>query len=132
MKKFIVYTRAIPGCCRIGEAPSVVEVEGEMVAAVDDPSVGWLPSGEFKFKILKPEFLYETHEIKLADGSRKKITVPPVYYSHAMYWTEIQAMSVAERMVRESLEFEVRKGRVESFSPEELKAKCAEIQKVML
>lgn len=132
MKKFIVYTRALPGCQKSEDVPSVIEVEGELVTAMEDPSIMWLPKGEFKFRITKPEFLYEMQELKQADGSKKKTAVPTVYYSHACYWTLIQARSVAERMVRESMDFEVRKGRVVSYTDEELKAKWFEIQEVLL
>lgn len=33
MKKFIVHIRALPGCCKTGDAPIVMEVEGELIAA---------------------------------------------------------------------------------------------------
>lgn len=132
MRKFIVYTRALPGCKTDSEAPTVVEVEGELVTAMEDPSIMWLPVGEFKFRITKPEFLNETHEVKQADGSRKKVQVPSVYYSHSCYATSVAARVVAVRMIQESLDFEVRKGRLTSYSNEELKAKYAEIQEVML
>ena len=63
MKKFIVYTRAIPGIRKGNDPPSVIEVEGELIKPTEDPSVMWLPPGEFKFRILKPEYLYEPKEI---------------------------------------------------------------------
>jgi DNA/RNA endonuclease G (NUC1) len=132
MRKFIVHTRAIPGCCKTGEVPAIVEVEGELVTAVEDSSIMWLPKGEFKFKVTSPQFLLEMQETKLSDGTKKKVAIPSVYYSHAVYETITQAKSVAEGMIRNSLEFEIRKGRLTSFSEEELKAKCAEIQEVML
>lgn len=133
MKKYIVYTRAIPGCCtKNSDAPAIVEVEGEIVSVLEDPSVMFLPKGEFKFKISRPSFLHEMQEIKQADGSRKKINVSPVYYSHATYSTAIQARSVAERMVQEGLDFEVRKGHLASYTDEELKVKCNDIQEILL
>lgn len=125
MRKFIVHTRAIPGH---KGGPFVIEVEGEMIAAIEDPSVMWLPEGEFRFRILKPEFLYEPHEIKQPDGSVKKVMLPPVYASHGVYWNEHQAAVAAERILRQELDFEIRKGRIESYTDEELKAKYAEIQ----
>jgi len=54
MKKFIIHNRALAGHPKTGEAPSVVEVEGEIILALEDPSVMWLPEGEFYFRILKP------------------------------------------------------------------------------
>lgn len=133
MKKYIVFTRALPGCCnKTSDAPSVVEVEGEIVSALEDPSVMFLPEGEFKFRISKPSFLHEMQEVKQADGTKKKTSVFPVYYSHAIYWTAIQARSVAEKMIREGLDFEVRKGRMTSYTDEELRVKCNEIQELLL
>ncbi len=131
MRKFIVHTRSLPGHKYTG-APIVLEVEGELIAAVEDPSVMWLPEGEFKFRITAPEALYEPKEIPQPSGPPKKEMVPPVYHSHACYWTVHGAQAAAERMVRSEMQFEIRKGRMESFTEEELKAKYAEIQTIML
>lgn len=133
MRKFIVYTRSLPaGCCKVStDAPTVVEVEGEMVTRSEDPSVGWLPEGEFKFRITKPDFLHEPVEIKLPDGSREKTMVPPVYHSHAVYYNVNQAHVAAEHMVRHSFAFTQRKGGAE-FTEEEVRAKFSEIQEVLL
>lgn len=129
MRKFIVHTRSLPGH---KGGPFVLEVEGEMIAAVEDPSVMWLPEGEFRFRIMKPEALYEPKEVEQEDGSMKKVMVPPVYHSHGIYWTVHQAAVAAEHILRQELEFEIRKGRIESYTQEELKAKYAEIQTIML
>jgi hypothetical protein len=133
MRKFIVYTRSLPsGCCKVvTDAPAVVEVEGEMVTQTEDPSVGWLPEGEFKFRITQPEFLYEPEEIKKADGTKEKRMVPPVYYSHAVYYNVHQAHVKAEHMVRDSFAFAERKHKGEA-TEEEVKAKIAEIQEILL
>lgn len=129
MRKFIVHTRAVPGCCKgAADAPSILEVEGELVSSLEDPSVTWMPSGEFMFRILKPEFLYESKETKLEDGSKKKIMIPTVYHSHAIYHELPAAQAAAKRMIKSGLDFEVRKGRLPSYTEEELDAKCAEVQ----
>ena len=47
MRKFIVHTRALPGCCKTGDAPIILEVDGEVVRGVEDPSVMWLTEGEY-------------------------------------------------------------------------------------
>ena len=40
MKKFVVHTRPFPGCCKgAGDLPTIVEVEGEVVSSLEDPSV---------------------------------------------------------------------------------------------
>jgi hypothetical protein len=132
MKTFIVHTRALPGCCKTGDAPSVVEIEGEVILAVEDPSIMWLPEGEFKFRVMAPEALYEPQEVKQADGSKKKVMVPTVYHSHAIYQSAAEAQLAAEKMVQMSLDFDVRKGRISSYTEEELKSKLAEIQTIML
>jgi hypothetical protein len=119
MRKFIVYTRAIPGCCKVGDAPTVVEVEGEVVSAQEDITVQWLPAGEFKFRITKPDFLLEKDS-------------ETIYYSHSVYWTIHGAYAAADRIIRQSLEFTQRKTKGEPFTEEELKAKIAEITEILL
>lgn len=133
MKAFIVHTRALPGCCKTGETPTIVEVSGTMVTAMEDPSILWaLKEGEFKFRITAPESLYEPHESKQPDGSKKKTMVPPVYHSHAVYLSLEEARKAAEQMIKSGLDFEVRKERLASYTEEELQAKYLEIQTVML
>jgi hypothetical protein len=133
MKKFVVHTRPFPGCCKgAGDLPTIVEVEGEVVSSLEDPSVTWLRQGEFYFRIMAPEALYEPHEAKQPDGSKKKTMVPTVYHSHAIYHTLVEAQAAAKRMIKSGLDFEVRKGRLTSYTDEELTAKCGEIQTVML
>lgn len=134
MRKFIVHTRVVPGCCKTDEGTpiTIIEVEGEMIKQAEDASVGWLPYGEFKFRILKPEFLHEPQEVRKPDGSVIKIMTSPIYHSHAIYWNIYQAQVAAERMVRESLEFTQRKTKGESFTEEELKTKIAEITTIRL
>src|SRR5574337_139712 len=97
MRVYIVHTRPLPGCCKTGDVPTIMEVEGEIVTPAEDPSVMWLPEGECRFRITKPDS-------KLA----------------------------AERMVQSGLDFEVRKGRLASYTEEELQVKYAEIQTIML
>jgi hypothetical protein len=123
MKKFIVHTRPLAGYCKLGDVPIVIEVEGETITAVEDPSVMWLPVGEFRFRVLKPEILYEPQE----DGTK----TPPVYFSHSVYRTLDQAQSVAERLVRGQFQFALRKYGT-AFTEEQVKEKCEEIQEILL
>ncbi len=132
MRKFVVHTRPLPGCCKTGDAPTIVEVEGEIISSMEDPSVMWLPAGEFKYRIMLPESLYEPQEGKQADGSKKKVMVPTVYHSHAIYHDLAGAQAAAKKMIKSGLDFEVRKGRLTAYTDEELEAKCAEIQTIML
>lgn len=132
MRKFVVHTRPLPGCCQTGDAPILLEVEGQQLQGMEYPSTTWMREGEFYFRILKPESLHEVQEVKQADGSKKKVMVPPVYHSHAIYNSVEEARTAAERMVRAGMEFEVRKGRVEAISEEALQEKVALITTVML
>ena len=109
MRKFIIHTRTIPGYAKSVGALTVVEVEGGVIKAVEDPCVNLLPQGEFRFRIVKPEFLYESQEVKKADGSKEKVMVPTIYHSHSIYDTATAAHKVAENLVRHEFEFEKRK-----------------------
>jgi hypothetical protein len=130
MKKFVIHTRAIPGI-ETGDL-TIVEVDGHILTVLEDPAIMFLPNGEFKFSISCPDFLCETKEIKLLDGTKKKIVVPSVYYSHSVYHSLDHVRAVAETMIQESLEFDVRKGRVVSFTIDDVKAKCSEIKELLL
>ena len=130
MRKFIVHTRAIPGCPN-GDVPAVVEVEVELITGIEDASVMWLPGGEFKFRITQPEFLYEPREVKKADGSKGTVMVPPVYHSHACHWTVHGAQVEAQHMIRRGFEFAQRKYGT-PFTEEEVAAKQKEIQEILL
>lgn len=132
MRKFIIHTRPLPGCCKTGDAPTIVEVEGTVISPMEDPSVMWLPLGEFMYRIMLPESLFEPKETKQPDGSKKKTMVPVVYHSHAIYHDLAEAQAAAKKMIKSGLDFEVRKGRLASYTEEELDAKCAEIQTIML
>jgi hypothetical protein len=132
MRKFVVHTRSLPGVCKTNDLPIVLEVEGEIITGMEDPSVLFLPKGEFMFRILKPESLYESKEIIHADKSREKIAIPPIYYSHAIHWTEHGAMAEAIHIVRGELEFQVRKGKRDSFTEQDVQEQANLIQIVRL
>jgi len=123
MRKFIVYTRAIPGIKTT--APTVVEVECAIIQGVEDPSVMWMAEGEYRARISAPAWLYEPK------SDKDKILVPPIWPSHNFYWTVIQARVAAEHLVCSEFEFAFRKYGTE-YTEEEVKAKCAEIQEIML
>jgi hypothetical protein len=109
MKMFIINTK------NSSEAISVLEVEGEMVSSLEDPSVMWPTNeGEFKFRILKPESLGKV-----------------IYCSHSVYSTWVDATAVAKAMIRQAFEFNKRKYKIE-FSEEDVLNKCDKIELVML
>jgi len=124
VRRFIVHNRPMPGCRKTG-APSIVEVDCELFTPV------LAREGEFAARILKPEFLWEPTRI-LQDGVLKDVTLPPVYVSHAVFETIEQARETAKQQVRGGFDFEVRKGKIPSYTEEELKAKCDLIQEVMM
>jgi hypothetical protein len=136
MRKFVIHTRSLFGG-KTNDLPIILEVEGEIITAMEDPSVLFLPEDEFKFCILKPETLYETKEIIHTDKYREKITVPPIYHSHSVYETKYQARVAAEKMIRHELQFVLRKQLytsigLESYTDQELQAKYEEIKEVLL
>jgi hypothetical protein len=57
--------------------------------------------------------------------------VPPVYHSHAVYWTSTQALSRAERMIHDMFEHDLRKKKI-AFTEEQVREKCKEIQEILL
>lgn len=130
MKKYIVHSKAIQGV-KSGDIPAILEVEGEYVEALDDPSTMWLPSGEFKFRITKPEFLYEPQDIRQADGSKKKVMTPAVWHSHAIYASDDGAQFAAEKIVREQFEYDLRKNAV-VFTEEQVEEKRKQIKLIKL
>jgi len=131
MKKYITYTRNIHGHPSLEDPFYILEVEGEIVLPLEDPSVMWLPNGEFFFRILKPNFLYESREIIGADRSRKKILVPPIYHSSSVYSNYDQAFSKAEKMIRDGFELDFRKKGI-PINDEDVLSKCKKIQQILL
>jgi hypothetical protein len=116
MRKFIVHVER-------GGKISVMEVEIEVITAVEDQSVMWLPEGEYKARLMAPQSFYEKQE----DGTM----APTVWYSHAFCWTVHQAWAAAERMVRAEMLRALSKHSL-SFTEEDIKAKLAEIQEILL
>lgn len=116
MRKWIIYQSRDKGT-------SVMEVEIEMVRSAEDPSVGWLPEGEYKARIMQPKSLYEKQD----DGS----LTPPMWYSHAFYWNENQAWAYAERMVRDGFERDMRKLGI-AYTEQQIQEKLATIKQIKL
>ena len=131
MKRFIVHTRSVPGQTKSSEVPTILEVEGEVISALEDSSVQWLPTGEFRFRIDKPEWLSETQEIKKPDGTKHKVLVHPVYHSHSIYYTEAQALVVAEGFVKYSFNFDAQKHQAQ-YSMSDVLQRLKEIKIIYL
>lgn len=112
MKKFIVHSQGI------------MQVEGEYVTPREDVSIMWMPKGEFKFRITAPALLLE----KQQNGTLKE----PIYCSFAIFDSVEDARAMSEKYIRGTFDFEIRKGRLTSYTEEEVQAKLAEIKTIML
>jgi hypothetical protein len=130
MRKFIVHSRPILGSCR-ATGPTIVEVECEQITPAEDPSVMWLPTGEYRARIVKPDWLQEPRELIKSDGSKEKAMVSPTYHSHALMDDLSVAQGKALRMIREEFEFQSYKKGIK-FTDEEVLAKFVEVEVVRL
>ena len=61
-----------------------------------------------------------------------EVEMPPVYASHAVYETVEVAKETAYKQIRGGFEFEIRKGKIESYTEEDFKARCELVQEVNL
>jgi hypothetical protein len=116
MRKFYIHIER-------GGKISIVEVEAELITAVEDPSVKWLPIDEYKARIIAPKSFYEKQE----DGSQ----LPPVWYSWALAWTQHQAMAWAAKMVRDDMERALIKHDV-TFTEQDVEDKLKQIEVILL
>jgi hypothetical protein len=131
MKKFIVYTRPVQGYPKTDDLLSIVEVEGEVVAIQDDCTILWLPKNEYKFRILKPDFLREPREIIKSDKTKEKVMSPPIYYSHSVFDTKEAARLKAIMFITHDVEMIVRKTAT-PFDAKSLQEKLDAVQEILL
>ncbi len=124
-RAWIVYNRPLPGGKR-GDPASVIEIEGEIITAMEDPSIHFLKPGEFKLRVLRPEFLYEETRV-LKEGYLVDAILPPIYYNHSFYASEAEAAHEAEGGIRNEFERNFRKKEV-SFTEEDVAAKVASVK----
>lgn len=94
MKKFIIYNKK-------GNT-SLVEVECEFVSAMEDPCSNYIQynEGEYRARILKPDFLHDKIEKKQSDGTKISVLRPPVLWSHAFYDSLEIARASAEKRIQ--------------------------------
>jgi hypothetical protein len=102
----------------------ITEVEIELVKAVEDPSVMWLPKGEYRARVMKPESLHEKQE----DGSLQA----PIWYSHIFYETSEEVWEYIEKSIREGFERDLRHHKITAYTEEEVQQKLSEIEEVVL
>jgi hypothetical protein len=122
MKKFVVQSKK-------GKTV-ITEVECELVTPMEDPSIMWIPNWEYMAKILKPTSFHMKFE-KQVEGKKEIVLVPDVWYSHAFFNSLVDATKYAERIIKESFEFEARKYGKE-FSVIDVLAAIKEIEVVLL
>lgn len=98
---------------------SVMEVECEIITAVEDPSVLWLEPGEYRARVVAPATLKEK------DGKA------PIWYSYNFSDDLASARKKCESFVRGEFEFNLRKYGTE-FTEEEVQKVLSEVETVML
>jgi hypothetical protein len=96
---------------------TILEVECQEIKEVLNPK-------HLSYKIFSPQSLWE----KKPSGE----IVPPIYQSHAIYDSADEAMKACERQIRGGFEFQIRKGRLTSFTEEEVLAKVSEVKTIHL
>lgn len=122
MKKFVIHSRK--------GTTSIMEVECELVQAIEDPSIMWLPAGEYRARVLEPAALHQKIE-KLVDGKKVVTLVPDVWCSHSFYSSLEEAKVQGERLVRHGFEFALRKHGT-AFTEEDVQSALAAMKVVML
>lgn len=122
MRKFIVQSKK--------GSTSIIEVEVELVTPVEDPSVMWLPPGEYKARIMEPKSLYIKVDT-MVDGKKETIMVPDMWFSHAFYDSYAAALQAAQTLIEQEYQFNLRKyGKV--FTDVDLASAFMAIQLVRL
>lgn len=110
MKKFIIHRN------------SIMEVECAKLTPVEDPSIAFLPPGEYKARIEAPATLHEKVETKM---------VKPVWFSFAFFDTIEAAKKKAEDDIRVGLERNKKKSGVD-FTEADIQKQLADIQVITL
>lgn len=110
MKKFIIHRN------------SIMEVECTKLTPAEDPSISFLPSGEYKARIDAPTTLHEKIDTKL---------VKPIWFSFAFFDTIEAAQKNAEADIRVSLERNKKKSGTD-FTEADIQKQLAEIKIITL
>lgn len=111
MRKFIIHSGR--------DKTAIMEVECQLITPVEDPSVMWLPKGEYRARLLKPATFVEK------DGK------PLVWHSIAFYDTLEIAKEAHAVMTRAAFEFEFKKYKT-AYTEEQVQATLASTEVVML
>lgn len=116
MRLFVIYHSR-------DKATSIMEVEAELIHAVEDPSIMWLPPTEYKIRILEPVSLYE----KTPRGHLEA----PIWYSHSLYGSMDKARAAVETQIREGFERDLRKFGI-GYTEQQIQEKLSQVQEVRL
>jgi hypothetical protein len=111
MRMFSIYSRR-------GKT-TIYEVECEKITPMQDPSVLWLPQGEYRARVLAPAIFHEPV------GTGPEVA-PPIYHSHAFLATVEEAMAQVEVWAR------IPPKRATPKTEEEIQAALAAVEVVML
>ena len=122
MRKFTIQ-------CKKGST-SIMEVEIEVIKPLEDPSVMWLQSGEYRARVLLPKSFHQKIE-RTVDGKKETVTVPDVWCWHAFYDSLEAAQAQAKYLTTHSFEFDLRKYGT-TFTQEDVDAALSSIDVVML
>jgi hypothetical protein len=98
---------------------TIYAVECEKITPMQDPSILWLPQGEYMARVLAPAVFHEPV------GTGPEV-VQPIYHSHAFYSTAAEAMAQVEVWVRAP----VKRGTPKT--EEEIQATLAAVKVVLL
>ncbi len=123
MRKFVVQSKK-------GKS-SIVEVECEVIQGVEDPSVLWIPAGEYRARILSPETFHPRKE-QVVDGKPTTVLTLDVWYSHAFYPSIEAAKLECEKSIRyELIQFAVSKHRAPA-TEEQVQEALSKIETIRL
>jgi hypothetical protein len=100
MRKFIIQSKK--------EETSIMEVECEKVQPLEDPSVMWLPAGEYRASVLLPTTFHQKFE-RLVEGKKVVTMVPDVWHSHAFYDTLELAQAQVKDIILSEFKTNLRK-----------------------
>lgn len=116
MKKFIIHY--------LKGTISIVEVECELITGMQDPSIMWLPFGEYCARILSPKMLLEKNNMGEEVG--------PIYYGHAFYNSEQDCRVKIDHDVRDFFKRSLIKDKTKTYTEEDIQAKLLTIQTIKL
>lgn len=122
MRKFVIHSKK--------DKSVIFEVEVEIISAMEDLSVTWLPAGEYKARIIKPDLFHSRVEKTIGD-KKEFVLEPAVWYQFAFYDSLELAQIKCAELIRKDFEFNQRKHQT-SFSEEDVLNAIATIEVISL